>query len=179
MKKKKKRRISRLRFAIISLIVIGILVLSAFFIINNLNLTGKSVKTQDKKSQTLQIIPLSQSEKSKVQQTILQNPLVQDLPKSGVISLRFYKFENNQRIWQDEFLITKTQLLSTSTNLKQTPDVYVIMDSKYIPEITKDNLCEIVKKANLNGEFDITTDKNIPLLMIKYVKLIKYESCLG
>jgi len=129
--------------------------------------TGKVVET------TIQIIPLDSQEKAVVENVVIQNPILADLPNKGLISIRFFKLENGQRVWQEGFLISNKGIEKSGE-----PDIYLYLHSKYLLEITEDNLCEIVRGANRNGDLGFDTNKNKALLLLKYGKMLKYKSCL-
>ena len=163
---KNKKRV----FIIVGIIILIIsFVLVINFITNKFFPTGKSVK-----SQQVEIIPLSSEERQKVLQAILSSEFIQDIPEDAPISLRFFNFENNQRIWQDGFLIGQNQLLS-----KGNPAISLIMHSKYISELNQENLCEIIEKANKNNDLGFYSEYSKPKLFLKYSSMLKHKECFG
>ncbi|MBR9701591.1 hypothetical protein GOV13_01580 [Candidatus Pacearchaeota archaeon] len=146
------------------IIITIILIIISVFLFNKFSTTGKSVTTQQ-----VEIVPLSSAEKAKVQQVLSTSEFVKDVPKKESISLRFYDFESNQRIWQDGFLI--------GTN--QEPAVNLILHSKYISELNNDNLCEVIKKANQDGDLGFQSEFSKPRLLLKYAGMLKHRKCFG
>lgn len=117
---------------------------------------------------------LSSGEVEKIKSTILASALVKDLPKDGVISLTFFTFCNGQRIVQNNFLIGKAQILTSGT-----PDIYLTLHSKYISQLSGDNLCTVIPAADANGDLGVYSDLSDTKLLMKYSGLLKYRDCLG
>ncbi len=53
------------------------------------------------------------------------------------------------------------------------------MHTKYISEITPTNLCEVIPRANTNGDLGVETEMSEAAILIKYVGIVKYRSCFG
>jgi uncharacterized membrane protein YvbJ len=140
---------------VLILIIIVILVI-IFLIIRNFNTTGQNVGK-------VRIEHLSKEDYRKVEGILDTNKMVKDL--SGGVSIRFFKFRNGKRIWQDEFLIGKN------------PDVYITLHSKYINNL--DNLCQTIREARNAGDLGFYTDKSKAVLLWKFRKMIKYWDCFG
>lgn len=117
---------------------------------------------------------LSSGEVDKIRETILGSDFISDLPKDGVISLTFFTFCNGERIIQNNFLIGKNQILNSGT-----PDIYLTLHSKYISELNGSNLCDVIPRANANGDLGAYTDLGTTQLMMKYSSLLKYRDCFG
>jgi hypothetical protein len=97
------------------------------------------------------------------------------LPKDGVIGLHFYNYQNGgQRIELDTFLIGKDAILTSGT-----PDLTILLHTKYIAELTPTNLCEIIPKANTNGDLGVDTTLGEAKLLMKYSGILKYRDCFG
>lgn len=154
------------------IIVFGAIILAAIlftFIFNNTSsTTGRSVSSQVK------ITPLSYEEKSKVIQTIISSEFIKDVPEKYPVALRFFDFEDGQKIWQDGFLIGHNQLLTSGE-----PEIYLALHSKYIAELNKDNLCEVIKKANENRDLGFYSDSNKASLLWKYKTMLSHRECFG
>lgn len=141
--------------------------------------TTSQQTTSVKVSPTSQIVScpspsLSSNEVEKIKQAILGSDFIKDLPKNGVISLTFFTFCNGNRIWQNNFLIGKNQILSSGT-----PDIYLTLHSKYISQFNGNNLCDVIKSANANGDLGSYSDLSDTKLMLKYSGLLKYRDCFG
>ena len=141
-----------------------VLAILLIFVIDKFHSTGKSINTQK-----IEITPLSSNEKAKVEQVLISSEFVKDIPEKESISLRFFKFENGQRVWQDSFLIGNNQ----------NPSIYLSLHSKYISELNNENLCEIIKKANENKDLGFHSEFSKTRLLIKYASMLKHRKCLG
>ena len=139
-----------------------VLIFLAFFIINRFSSTGKSVEQ-------ITVVPLPLEQKDKINQLILSSELIKDIPKNYPVSLRFFSFENGQRIWHDEFII--------GSNKK--PVIYLALHTKYIQELNNENFCEVIQRANKNKDLGFYSDNHKAVLLIKYSGMLKYRSCLG
>lgn len=117
---------------------------------------------------------LSSGEVEKIRGTILGSEFISDVPKDGAISLTFFTFCNGERIIQNNFLIGKDQILTSGT-----PDIFLTLHSKYVVELNGNNLCEVIPRANANGDLGAYTDLSTTQLMMKYSGLMKYRDCFG
>jgi|TARA_Y100000310_G_scaffold167546_1_gene167343 hypothetical protein len=149
--------------------IIFIIMVLAIFILDKLILTGEIIYNQE-----TEIVPLSSEDKEKVAQTLLTSEFIGDVPKNNPISLRFYTFQNGERIWRDGFLIGKKQLLSEGK-----PAVFLYLHSKYIQEFNSGNICETIKKANKNGDLGFYSEHGKTSLLLKYSGMLKHRDCFG
>ncbi len=120
------------------------------------------------------VTALTPDEVAKVREAILSSPFVSDLPKDGIISLHFFNYQNGQRVELDTFLIGKDQILTSGS-----PDISVIIHTKYIAELTPTNLCDIISKAKAGGDIAFETYQSDTKLLMKYSGMIKYRDCMG
>ena len=147
---------------VIILIIVGLIVWGKF------HPTGKSV------GQHIEIVSLDAEQQQKVVQTILSSEFIEDMPRKGVIALRFYDFNGGSRRWRDGFLIGKNQLLSSGE-----PDMYLYLHSKYIAGLNNENFCEVVKGAKANGDLGFYSKKSKAKLFLKYALMLKHRGCFG
>jgi len=145
---------------LIIFIAILLLIIIIFFKFDTPKPTGKSVQVE--------IVPLSPEEKQIISNVLSSNEFVQDVPSDEPISIRFFSFSNNQRIWHDGFLIGQGE-----------PVIQLIMHSKYISEINNDNLCEVINKANKNGDLGFYSEYSKARLLLKYTGMLKHRKCFG
>jgi len=131
--------------------------------------TGKVTST----TQQVQIVPLTQEQVNKVASTLLESEFIEDVPKKNPIALQFYDFKDGERFLQNGFLISENELL-----IQGEPTIYLYLHSKYISEMSGNNLCEVIRKANRNGDLDYYSDSNKASLLLKYSSLLKYKDCL-
>ena len=141
----------------------------AILIFGNLAPTGKTTS-----SQSIQTVPLSSEEQQKVFQIISSSDFFQDVPKKNPIALTFFSFENNQRIWRDGFLIGGGQFLTQGE-----PTIYLMLHSKYISEFNGNNLCEVIQRANKNGDLAFHSEYGKVSLLIKCAGMLKHRDCFG
>ena len=124
--------------------------------------------------QEIRTAPLSIDETNAVSSAIETSEFIEDLPKSGVIALRFYSFDEQGRVWSDAFLIGREGLIS-----KGEPDIYVAIHSKYLHQFGTLSLCDVIKTANANGDLAFHSDKSKVGLLVKYAEMVKHKECLG
>ncbi len=116
------------------LIIIGVLflILIGIILFNNFKTPDEipqTINTQPSTSQPVKVVPLTDEQRQKVEQTILSSDFFYDIPEENPISLRFFYFENSQRVWQDTFYMGHGELLqSAQAGIKLT------LHSKYIKE---------------------------------------------
>ena len=118
--------------------------------------------------------PLEQAEVQKVAETILSSDFVQDVPADDPIAISFYSFDSEGRVWRDSFLIGRGELLQEGE-----PSVYLALDAKYIGEMNGDNLCDVVKTANANGDLGFESEYGKARLLLKYSGMMKHRDCFG
>lgn len=148
-----------------------VLVLSSFIYYKFFSEQETTINTQGSQ---VEIVPLSQVQVEKIASILLTSEFIKDVPKKNPIALQFYDFQNGERVWRSGFLIGENQLLSEGQ-----PTVYLFLDSKYISEINGENLCEVIKKANKNGDLGFHSEYSKVSLAIKYSGMLKHKSCLG
>lgn len=156
------------------LIAIGIviLIILAIFIFNKfLSEAETTVNTQQAQ---VEIVPLSQAQVEKVASTLLTSEFIKDVPEKNPIALQFYDFQDGERIWQSGFLMGENELLTQGE-----PSVYLYLHSKYIEEIDNLNMCEVIKRANQNGDLGFYSEYNKVTLLIKYANMLKHRDCFG
>lgn len=111
-----------------------------------------------------------------IEQILSKNMVIKKLPNKGTISLRFYNFNSGERQWEKSYILTQGNV-KEGTAIK--PDMEIIIHSKYLKELTDQNFCEIIKKANKNGDLGTNLFISKTSFMIKYFSVIKYRDCLG
>jgi hypothetical protein len=120
------------------------------------------------------VTALTSAEVAKVKNAILSTAFIKDLPNNGIIGLHFFNYQNGQRVEMDTFLIGKNQILTSGT-----PDMTILLNSKYIAELTPTNLCDIIPKANKNGDLAVETTQSDAKLLLKFSGMMKYRTCFG
>jgi len=122
------------------------------------------------------VVPLPQEQTAKVNKVISESEFVEDVPKKGVISLRFFSFSGGEKVWHNQFLLNDGKIVSSGE-----PDIYLSLHAKYISEIdeNKGNLCEIIQRANKNGDLGFYSPTNKVKLSVKYAGMLKHRKCFG
>jgi hypothetical protein len=170
---------------IISLILISLILFSAgFYLAKKIYFpdektpatTAQSYSGTSETSITKQarVEPLSAEQRALVLEIIETSDFAKEIPADDPISLRFFYFENGERIWQDYFLIAEGKTISDG---KATIDL--TLHSKYLEEINTLGLCDTIKKANENRDLGFETEYGTASLLWKYSSLMKYKDCLG
>ena len=160
---------------ILLVIIVGIiLAIVIIFSTNSSKTSGAATTNQGGSVQEVKRLPLTVEEQQKVAQTILSTEFIKDVPENDPIALTFFSFEGGQRVWRDSFLIGRDQLLSEGT-----PSIHLTLHSKYIERFNGDNLCELVREANKNGDLGFETEHGKASLLIKYAGMLKHRDCFG
>jgi len=105
-----------------------------------------------------------------------KNNIINDLPEDVTILLRFYNFNSGEREYERTFIITRGNV--KEGNLDD-PDLYLDIHSKYLNEWNSANFCNIMTKANNNGDLGFTSKLSTTKLLWKFKSLTKYKSCFG
>ena len=101
-------------------------------------------------------------------------PIVQSLGHSAVVQLKFYNFDTGQRQWENSYVIEGD---SVKKGIANNPDVTVIMSSKYLKELTNQDYCSVIKKANQNGDLGMEYGLSKLMLLVRYGNMLKYKEC--
>ena len=151
---------------LVFLVVVGVLLIG----VSQVSLTGQAVKT----TQQIQIVPLSYNEHGDVVEILNSSEMLEDMPRKGVISLRFFSVVSGAAVWHEDFLIGWKGVLQ-----KGEPDIYLTLSSKYISEFKDGDLCELIKRARNNGELGYHSDRSKLALLWKYGGMLKHRACFG
>jgi len=144
------------------------------FVQNNIyQETGQAVSSTLENS----VIPTVNISYSNFEQELSKNNMVKDLPKNSRILLQFYNFDFGERLFEKDYIIQKTGVKET-TNSKENVDIVLSIHSKYLKGLTNKNFCEIIKKANENGDLGFETRLSGISLAWKFRSMYKYRGCL-
>ncbi len=133
-----------------------------------------STKSSTSSKNKVKTIPLTDSERQKVEEALLSSEFIKDIPKKNPISIRFYYFENGSRVWQDRFYMSNGELIeSTETGME------IVINSKYIDDLSEKELCSVVQDARSKGDLGTRTDYSETQLMWKYKSMLKHKDCFG
>ncbi|HLD38656.1 MAG TPA: hypothetical protein VJA20_04405 [Candidatus Nanoarchaeia archaeon] len=163
------------------LLILGIIFLIILGIIFFSDINKKSSTSQPSSSsnvsgatQQVKVVPLSQEQRQKVENALLSSEFIQDIPENNPISLRFFYFEEEQRVWQDIFYMGRGGLIDPGEM-----GISLSLHSKYIEELDKNDLCSIIQTANQNRDLGFDSDYSQTQLLWKYKGMIKYRDCFG
>ena len=154
---------------ILVIAVAAILICDSYFGTKNIHDNGGGGGGGDAR-----IEPLSDADREKVVQKILSSEFLDDIPEKYPISLRFFKFEEGQRIWQDNFILGSDQLLSSGN-----PGIRLTLHSKYISELDDTDLCTIIQAANKNRDLGFDSEYSTTSLLLKYRGMLEHRECFG
>ncbi len=98
------------------------------------------------------------------------------LPEGAVILMKFYHFDDDTRIWEKEYTITKGNVVEGATD---NPDITLVVHSKYLDILTTKNFCSVVAQANKNGDLGMETELSTIALAWKFRSMSEYRKCLG
>ena len=122
----------------------------------------------------IKVVPLTDEQRQKVIQTIKESDFFYDIPEKDPISIRFFYFEEGQRVWQDTFYMGHGELLdSAQAGIKLT------LHSKYIDELENKDLCTVIQTANSNRDLGFDSPYSNSKLLWKYKSMLKHRDCFG
>ena len=107
---------------------------------------------------------------------IQKQSLIQDLPSEAAIQLQFYNFNTGERAIEQSYRLTQDNVEKGTVN---NPDVIISMHSKYLSELTNQNFCVVVSKAQTNGDLEVETRISSTAFAWKYKSMMEYKDCLG
>ncbi len=107
--------------------------------------------------------------------SILESDFLEDLPEDAKISIQFYNFDSGQRELEKIFALSKNSVKESA----QSSDIKILMHSKYIPNFSEKDICQIIKEAGQNNDIGFETDMPQSSLIWKYRSMIKYKDCLN
>jgi len=113
---------------------------------------------------------------SNIAPTLSGTAIVQDFPSKVTAGLRFFTFVGGNRIWQNEYIITKGSVVEGQS---KDAEVKVILHSKYVERFYREDFCNVLKDANKNGDLGYETHLGTIALAWKFKSLLKYKSCLS
>jgi len=107
--------------------------------------------------------------------------MIKMLPENSIISLKFYNFNTGSRVWEKSYILNKGKVseINEGTYKDMSPDITLSMHSKYLNELTDQNLCSIIRKAKSNNDLGIEMHISYAALLWKYRTVLKYKDCFG
>ena len=158
------------RVLVLLIILASIIILGIFLFSFN-----KSSEQTNQGVLNVEVVPLSQEERQKVFDSTMSTEFIKDIPEKYPILITFFSFDGNgNRVYHDSFLIGKNEFLSEGE-----PEIYLAIHAKYISELTPDNFCEVIQRANKAGDLAFDSESNKASLLIKYRSMLKHRDCFG
>jgi len=146
---------------IISIIIVILILLGIYF---RVTISGNAIVSSESVIVT----------KENLQVYLEKKEIVRDLPKNALISVRLYNLNQGERQWEESYIIKKR---SVEQGKIESPDLDVIMNSKYVSELG--DLCSTIKKAKTNGDFGFDAKISKIAFLWKYKGMLKYRKCFG
>lgn len=106
---------------------------------------------------------------------VSKNNIVKAIPDKSTIILKFYNFNSGEREIEKSYIITTGKIIEGEA----AADVTIFLSSKYLSGLTNKNFCDIIQKANNNGDLGIESELSDSALAWKLKSMFKYKSCLG
>jgi len=158
-------KIRGLKIALSLLVLVTLIFIFLSFTHQKENLIGNSV--------SVPAIPINYNNFEK---EMSENYVIQALPDNAKIALKFYNFNSGQRQWENSFILNRANVTG---GILQNPDITLSLSSQYLKELTNTNFCQIIQKANKNGDLGMEFNLSGASLAWKYKNVLKYRSCFG
>lgn len=110
------------------------------------------------------------------EEEVSKQSLVQDLPDEGAIFLRFYNFKNNEKVWENSYVLRSTGVQKSELT---DADLIIHLHARYLESLTNHNFCSIIEQAKAAGDLGVETRLSKTSLAWKYHSMLKYRECLG
>lgn len=110
---------------------------------------------------------------SNIETQLSKSSLVKAIPSGEIASLKFYNFNSGERTFEKSFVLKKGSLVEGN----EKADVELWIHSKYLNELTNQNFCAILKKANQNGDLSIETNLSTVALGWKFKSMYEFKDC--
>ena len=184
MKTSKNKKHITILIAIILLIVVAIIMGVLFMQFNKSNKsnTGKNSGNyqQSASANPGDLNPVYRQvtieDYNNLEEILANNEMIQKLPEDATLLLAFYNFDSGKREWEKTYILTRGNVEEGTT---EEYEIKLIMHSKYLTILNKDNLCDVVKTAKSNQNFGSETQLSSLSLAWKFKSMLKYKSCLG
>jgi hypothetical protein len=105
--------------------------------------------------------------------SILDEEMINDMPTTGSLSLKFFHTFNGEKVWDKAYYITKGSIEEKDQNA----DFEIRIPSKYVDEL-KQNLCDGIKTARNNQDIEEIISISETGVFLKYSGMLKYADCI-
>lgn len=113
---------------------------------------------------------------SNIESYLSQNAIVKELPDDFKVLLRFYDFENGNRVYGKSYVLRND---GVKEGYLADADLILYLHSKYLNSWTDKNFCGVISTANKNGDLGYESSLSEVKLLWKLKGLNKYKSCFG
>ncbi len=120
--------------------------------------------------------PATEEDYIRLEEILPQNEIIQKLPESARILLRFYNFDTGEREWEKSYVLTRANAIET---YDEDVDIILIMHSKYLSKLNENNFCFIIKDAKRKGDFANELKISKTKALWRYKSVMSYKDCLG
>lgn len=111
-------------------------------------------------------------------QELSKQGIVGAIPSGSEILLKFYNFNSGSRVWEKSYAMTKGSVKEI-TNVEERADIVLTLNSNYLNSLTNQNFCDVIQKANNNGDLGFGTSLSEVALAWKFKSMYQYRTCLG
>jgi len=157
---------------IIILLLVGVLAYKEF---SSSEEENNQLKTNTP-SQPIEFEVAGEEDFSNFEEILSKNQMIQDLPKDGIILMKFYNYYSGERTWEKEYTLTRGNVVAGTPGEY---DISLWLHSKYLTILKENNFCSVVKLAKANGDFGSSTEIGTSSLLWKYKGMMDYKDCLG
>lgn len=167
-KEPKKRKWIRV---LIICLVIGVLITSGLIVYFYFN--TPSSNSSSASNSNIPTVPITYNNFAEV---LSSNPMVEAIPENSQILLSFYNFNSGSREIEKSFILKENGVVEGTL---QSPEVTLLLHSKYLEGLTNKNFCSVITQANANGDLGFETSLSTTELAWKFKSLYAYRDCLG
>ena len=162
----------RLSFLILSIVIIGSLVFT--FIPEK---DSKAINPGQRITTGRAILtPAVDITYNNIPEYLSKNAVIRDIPEDTTILLRFFNFNSGTREYEKDFSLTKGEVKEGYT---ENPDLTMEIHSKYLDGWNSRNFCQIMTRANNNGDLGYSSELSTTKLLWKFKSMNKHKSCFG
>ncbi len=111
-----------------------------------------------------------------MEEQLMRQSLIRDIPENGVMLLRFYSFETGERSWKKSYILRRASVHAGTLN---DADIIISINERYLEFLTNKNLCSIIMNAQARGDVSVENSLSKTSLAWKYRSMLKYKDCLG
>jgi hypothetical protein len=169
------RKLKILGFVVCVVIIVGIVLV----LMNKESITDSVIHTGSSggnDGRTYVSVPPVDITYENIEEELPKHYVIRELPEDGILLLRFYNFDSGEREWEKSYIIRKGIM---GEGYSEDVDLVLYIYSGYIEELNNRNFCEVIKKANANGDLGYEIKMSSLGFGWKYRGMNKYKECFG